>query len=63
MPAPSTCCRARAQGECNCERANDENTVSGATCECGLRQAGACTCEKAADGGLPPTEIDFTGKA
>jgi hypothetical protein len=26
-------------------------------------QADACTCEKASDGGLLPTETDFTGKA
>ncbi|KZF22778.1 hypothetical protein L228DRAFT_247160 [Xylona heveae TC161] len=54
-------CRARAQGQCNCHRAATENkTITGDACACGQRQAGACTCEKAVDGGLLPTETDFT---
>ena len=31
---------ARRQGQCNCDRADTENVVSGNTCECGKRRAG-----------------------
>ena len=31
---------ARPQGQCNCDRADTENVVSGSTCECGKRPAG-----------------------
>jgi hypothetical protein len=52
---------ARPAGSCTCDRASTENaTVSGDLCSCGARPADACTCEKAADGGLLPTETDFT---
>ena len=72
---------ARPAGECNCDRASEENTaVKGPACSCGKRPSGqkacllakvfpsadmlidACTCEKASDGGLLPTETDFTTK-
>ncbi|KAF4630861.1 hypothetical protein G7Y89_g7275 [Cudoniella acicularis] len=54
-------CRARPAGSCNCERSATENTTpSGDLCSCGARPATACTCEKATDGGLLPTETDFT---
>jgi len=55
---------ARPAGECTCERASTENSkVTGAACSCGARPADACSCEKAADGGVLPTETDFTTKA
>ncbi|RAL66871.1 hypothetical protein DID88_007653 [Monilinia fructigena] len=60
--------------ECTCGKAESENKVCGARCSCRARAAGscncfarqpvdACTCEKATDGGLLPTETDFTTKA
>ena len=30
--------------QCTCERAAEENTVTGDSCECGLRKAEACEC-------------------
>ncbi|CAD6586140.1 MAG: hypothetical protein ASARMPREDX12_002283 [Alectoria sarmentosa] len=35
--------------ECSCEKAETENTVSGARCSCRARPAGQCTCERAKD--------------
>jgi hypothetical protein len=64
VEGPRCSCRARPAGECTCDRAATENaTPSGSLCSCGSRPADACTCEKASDGGLLPTETDFTGKA
>ncbi|KAA8893074.1 hypothetical protein FN846DRAFT_980567 [Sphaerosporella brunnea] len=61
MPFLDMAARRPAQ-ECTCERASQENTVSGATCECGKRPADACTCEKNSAYGPREGEIDFTTK-
>ncbi|CZS89690.1 related to Cu-binding metallothionein [Rhynchosporium agropyri] len=61
VTGPRCSCRARPAGSCTCDRASTENiTPSGSLCSCGSRPVDACTCENAADGGLLPTETDFT---
>ncbi|KAI6247478.1 hypothetical protein HI914_04510 [Erysiphe necator] len=58
---PRCSCRARPARACTCERAHIENSSpEGNLCPCGIRPADSCSCEEAKDGGLLPSEIDFT---
>ncbi|KAL1617456.1 hypothetical protein SLS54_007748 [Diplodia seriata] len=53
--------RQRSAGACTCNRASEENTVSGDKCACGKRSSTSCTCA-GTETGQSELETDFTTK-
>ncbi|KAI1303853.1 hypothetical protein F5Y03DRAFT_359273 [Xylaria venustula] len=52
----ATCsCGNKSALHCTCQRAETENSLSGARCSCRARPAGQCTCENAAKENTAPS--------